>query len=764
MTDYEKALCQAQLMLEHGGLHVREKITEIARMAIQNVKRLALADQPVTINEERLIRDLEGRVAWTIGREFSMENDQDHIQWLPGKRGSIQWKFWDRYRQYLLTKTDPLPPKIVDSVDGLTDRILEKMEDPCRKGPWDRRGMVVGHIQSGKTGNYIGLICKAADAGYKIIVVLAGVHDNLRAQTQMRIDEGFLGYSSARATTFSHGNQAAGVGKLKTGYHAPANALTGYNQDFNRTVAQALNISPFGHDPVILVVKKNKTILSNLITWLVGYAANDVNDPQRKYPLPEVPLLVIDDEADHASINTRPIAVAGNFQDDYDVTAINEKIRQLLSLFSQKAYIGYTATPFANIFIHPEDYSTAGAIGRPPHEIKIPIGEGLFPRSFIISLPIPTNYVGPLDIFGMDPDPETGMGKRDPLPLVCRVTDNELYIPHKHRIDFVPKELPPSLKRAIRCFILTCAARAHRGTGKEHNSMLIHITRFVNVQRFFQELVTQELRDLTNRLRYGDGASSSQVIKEFQQLWEEDFEPVTKAVMKRINDPLMLEGKWKDIEPLLKAAAQKIVVKQISGESNDVLDYQNSPDGASIIAVGGNKLSRGLTLEGLSISYFLRPSKMYDTLMQMGRWFGYRPGYLDLCRLYTTDELVDWYRHIAFASEELRREFEIMAEAGKTPSEYGLRVRSHPNGLLITSLVKKRDAKRLKVSYDGRRLETTIFQRDENIAERNLEATNRFLGKLPEHASAPYQWSEVPAEDVVYFLHEYITHPDAGGS
>jgi hypothetical protein len=485
--------------------------------------------------------------------------------------------------------------------------------------------------------------------------------------------------------------------------------------------------------------------------------------------LPDVPILVIDDEADNASINTKPIPtdpMTGSPLDDYDVTAINGKIRQLLSLFSKTAYVGYTATPFANIFIHPEDRSTMGTVGTRPNEIEIPVGEGLFPRSFIISLPTPTNYVGPVTIFGMTPDPESGIDEGiDPLPVVREVRDSEPDIPRKHKSDFVPQRLPGSLKTAIRSFILTCAARAHRGATKEHNSMLVHVTRFISVQREIQRLVSEELRDVVNRLRYGDGASARQVVKEFKELWDDDFAPTGEAVRKRINDPLMIETTWEDVKPLLSAAAQKIVVKRISGGSDDVLDYQNSPDGASVIAVGGDKLSRGLTLEGLSVSYFLRPSRMYDTLMQMGRWFGYRPGYLDLCRLYTLPDLVEWYKHIAFAAEELRQEFELMVEASKTPREYGLRVRSHPNGLWITSLVKMREAQTLTVSFDGRISETTVFQRDEKVTRDNLDAVNRFLKELPEpekHGPAgPYEWRKVPAKTVLSLLHEYKTHPHA---
>lgn len=768
MTDYQKALSHALMILGHEAGQSKEHIATVARAAIQLVAATSPGGR-ADVDEARLIRELEGLVTWRVGRDFIIDADEDHLQWLPGQRGQIDWKFWNRYRRYLTEKSDPLPLAVVNSIDELTDRVLERLEDPKRPAPWDRRGMIVGHVQSGKTSNFIGLVCKAADAGYKIIIVLAGLHENLRSQTQMRVDEGFLGYSAARATTYALGNTPVGVGKVVTNYRAPANSLTGYEQDFSRAAARGLNISPFGQDPVILVVKKNQKILTNLIGWLAGYAENDPGHPKRKLRLPDVPLLVIDDEADNASINTKSIPtdpMTGAPLDDYDVTAINGKIRQLLSLFSKTAYVGYTATPFANIFIHPDDRSTLGTVGRAPKEIEIPFGEGLFPRSFIISLPTPSNYVGPVTIFGLARDPEAGIETAvEPLPVIRTVTDSEPALPRKHKSNFVPQGLPDSLKVAIRSFVLACAARAHRGASRSHNSMLIHVTRYISVQREVQRLVKEELQDVVNRIRYGDGGSAKQILLELQELWESDFEPTSAAVRTRVSDPLMVETHWADVKPLLSASAQKIIVKRIGGESDDVLDYQNAPDGASVIAVGGDKLSRGLTLEGLSVSYFLRPSRMYDTLMQMGRWFGYRPGYLDLCRLYTLPDLVDWYKHIAFAAEELRQEFELMVEANKTPREYGLRVRSHPNGLWITSLVKMRDSQTLTVSYDGQITETTIFQKDQSLAAANLEAAKRFLDSLgdpkPYSDIGPYEWSQVQTREVLSFLREYRTHPHA---
>ena len=296
----------------------------------------------------------------------------------------------------------------------------------------------------------------------------------------MRVDEGFLGYSAARATTFSLGNTPVGVGKVVTSYRAPANSLTGYAQDFSRAAARGLNISPFGQDPVILVVKKNKTILTNLIGWLAGYAENDPDHPKRKLRLPDVPLLVIDDEADNASINTKPIPtdpMTGSPLDDYDVTAINGKIRQLLSLFSKTAYVGYTATPFANIFIHPEDRSTLGTVGRSPKEIEIPFGEGLFPTF------LHHQSAHAVELRGAGVDLRPGArprggyrnGHRPAARHPRRDRTASRLLPRKHKSTFVPQGLPDTLKTAIRSFILACAARAHRGFAKSHNSMLVHV-------------------------------------------------------------------------------------------------------------------------------------------------------------------------------------------------------------------------------------------------------------------------------------------------
>jgi hypothetical protein len=209
----------------------------------------------------------------------------------------------------------------------------------------------------------------------------------------------------------------------------------------------------------------------------------------------------------------------------------------------------------------------------------------------------------------------------------------------------------------------------------------------------------------------------------------------------------------------LNDAASRIEVKSIHGGSGEALDYFDHKNGLSVIAVGGNKLSRGLTLEGLSVSYYLRASRMYDTLMQMGRWFGYRGGYVDLCRLFTSRELNEWFCHITQASEELREEFDYMSDvAGSTPEQYALKVRTHPGVLQISATNKMRSAITVQISWAGRLVESYEFKKDIAIIDNNFKNTQKFIATLPsDFISKPnaFVWYDIPAEQVINFLKEF---------
>ncbi|MDZ5454438.1 Z1 domain-containing protein [Labrys sp. ZIDIC5] len=720
------------------------------------------------VDREALRVELETRYSVWIGKATALEQNDNHLAWLTPDRKK-NWRLWPRYRQFLEGSWSPLA---VDGLDDATDQVISRLEAPDRPGAWDRRGLVVGHVQSGKTSNYTGLICKAADAGYKVIIVLAGLHNNLRSQTQMRLDEGFLGYETStqndRSATLAN---SIGVGLVDSDPSIRPDYITTRDEkgDFRAALGKNFGISPGGR-PLLFVVKKNVSVLKSLLGW-IDKILNGAS------VLENVPLLMIDDEADHASVDTKEQAFdeGGKPDEDHNPTKINGQIRLLLRKFQKSAYVGYTATPFANVFIH-----DAGETAK--------LGPDLFPRSFIVNLPAPSNYDGPVRLFGLDPtDDDTGVAS---LPLVRIVKDhaatslpNETsgWMPPSHKNGFAPRyagvsDIPPSLREAILSFILVCAARRVRGQVNAHNSLLVHVTRFTSVQSAVRSQIEVELDQIRRRLRFGD-AGGEGIRNQLRRLWDDDFVPTSAAFLAIHPDRQAAEVTWAELDREFANVVERITVRTINGNAGDILDYEiHKGTGLNVIAVGGDKLARGLTLEGLSVSYFLRASKMYDTLMQMGRWFGFRPGYLDLCRLYMTAELREWFAHITEAAEELRHEFEHMRAINGTPKDYGLKVRSHPV-MMVTSKVKMRHASEVDINFQGAIQETIVFDRDPDVIRANFEATEQLLTRLgPPSERGPRRprngggahvwedarlWSKIDGIEIVKFLRNYRTHEKA---
>lgn len=695
------------------------------------------------VDREQLAKDIEADVNVHVGSWNSMSDDSDHIPWLRDRlEKKAEWKFWNRYER-LLRNEYKLPPSSVDRLDEVTDDILGRLEDPKREGSWDRRGLVAGQVQSGKTGNYTGLIAKAIDNGYKLVVVLAGVHNSLRSQTQSRIDEGILGFDTRaiRKAQQADGASRIGVGKLAGEWlHVSSFTSSEESGDFKLAVAQGMGIVPGGSDPIILVVKKNKSILENLYKWSTHLKG--ATEPETgKFRVRNVPVLVIDDEADHASVNTK----FSKDDSETDPSAINRLIRQFLDTFEQTGYVAYTATPFANIFIDPDaDHSV--------------VGQDLFPRSFIVNLPAPSTYIGPERVFGLEADSTYAIDQVEALDIVRRTWDYGDWLPDKHKaLDPLGEELPTSLEDAIVFFLMAGAVRRLRGQETKHHSMLIHVTRFTDTQRRVAEQVGDFLADVTARLEYGEGADPV-LADRIERLWETDLLPTCRSIGGRpdLSTHVGPIPSLADVKDEIVAAARRTRLHVVNGTSEDALEYIDHPDGISVIAIGGDKLSRGLTLEGLCVSYYLRASRMYDTLMQMGRWFGYRPGYLDLCRLYTTSSLVDWYEKITAASAELQSEFEAMAAVGSTPEEFGLRVRQLPDGLLVTSPQKLKHAARYSISFSGGISETVTFlptERKANFAA--LEELISSLGAPQQQVGDGHVWRGVSPEAVIQFLSRY---------
>lgn len=711
--------------------------TSVSNEEIDRAVSMALQIYPDT-DETRLKNDLLAMYSVKVEMYQILEGRDRREPWLKDFRANKKsnWDFWNRYSQYL-EKQKGFSPQVIMQLDDLTDKTLDKLFNPQRDDiQIAKKGLVVGQVQSGKTANYTGLICKAADSGFNLIIVLAGILNNLRSQTQNRLDEGFLGFDTQYDRAYKK-NQTTkiGVGLIPGFDSAIANSYTTSlnGGDFTSRSANTAGFNFNAPQPSILVVKKNSSVLGRLYEWLHSQSHND--------KIANKSLLIIDDEADNASVNTNKA--------DRDPTAINGRIRDILSLFNRSAYVGYTATPFANIFIPQDD-------------------NDLFPRDFIINIPAPSNYIGPEKVFGTSIIPDET--NDDLLPIVNPINDFGNFIPERHKKnDAKPdySEIPQSLKTAIKCFIVTCAIRIARGQENKHNSMLIHISRYQSWQNHIKMLVDE----LFNYYKQEIEANDQTVLDEFRIILEEDsanytsYKTTTLQILNssfnNIDNHLTVHT-WKEIQPLLFKAVQKIEVKAINGSSDDGLTYyDNDKTGVSVIAIGGDKLSRGLTLEGLSVSYFLRASKMYDTLMQMGRWFGYRPGYVDLCRLFTSCELNEWFRHITIASEELRADFDYLSNINGTPEDYALKVRNSPGQLQITSVSKMRYTNQIEVSWAGRLIETYQLPMDRGIKRRNLVATDEFLSSLgqAEARSNNYLWHNVSPDTICDYFSKFKVAP-----
>jgi hypothetical protein len=672
---------------------------------------------------DALARSIETRFDVSMSIGAVLEDNNGYEPWLDQAREEIDDYYWTRYARLLVAKG--ISPQVVASLDSVTHRTLGLLENPKKSGAWSRRGMVVGHVQSGKTSNYIGLISKAADAGYKVIIVIAGIHNNLRNQTQRRIDEGFVGRDSSHLLS-RKGDVFVGVG-LSDKRRRPI-TFTNTMQDFSKSLATGLGV-PLQSvtEPAVFVIKKNSTTLQNLIEWLRG---NSARGGSAKV---DIPMLLIDDEADNASINIS--------KNPEEASRINARIRELLQLFERSCYVGYTATPFANIFIDPDSVTEM-------------LGDDLFPRHFIVSLDPPSNYFGASKVFLEAPE-----------QVIRHIDDNEDWIPLVHRIDARVESLPASLKKAIRTYVLARAIRLARGEQGFHSSMLVNVSRFTAVQKQLRNEIhaflggIQQSARLHGALRPDDALRSFEIAA-LKTVWTEEYQHAGIS--------------WPEVQTHLSNAASPIRVIEINNQSAERLNYEDHPGGQNAIAVGGLSLSRGLTLEGLVVSYFLRNSMMYDTLMQMGRWFGYRPGYEDLCRIWMPEEAEGWYQHISESIEMLRDELRTMEQVGATPEEFGLKVRAHPDSLIVTARNKMRSAEKVtvQIGFEGRLVETYRLLDTPEAFAANLLAARRLARRLQEmdykygippkvdrQAFGGHLIQRVPAEPVIQFIQEFQNHP-----
>jgi hypothetical protein len=625
----------------------------------------------------------------------------DHLQMGPWYSGPEDGDLhWPALRSKL--EASRMAP-VVPDINRASTKVVAQLANPQAWG-LKKLGLVLGYVQSGKTANYTAVMAKAADRGFGLLIVLSGIHNNLREQTQVRIAKD-LGTENSKNWV----------------------SLTTADEDFvNRSVTSAASqLHP--DRPVVIVIKKNSSRLQQLKDWLEA-APQDL--------LKRTPVLIFDDEADQATPNS-----ATGMRER---TAINQLLTQIWKLVVTGSYVGYTATPFANIFMDPDDE------------------DDLYPANFIIDLPRPDAYFGAERLFGRealseDDDADTGLE----AAVIRDIPDaeaNALRPPSNSdaRAAF-DANLPDSLKAAVDWFLVAAAIRKARGDA-DHTSMLIHTTHYAAPHFAMQRRIRQYCEDLSAAWSGGDDSAL-----------RGSYERESQAAAEIASQPM---PSWSSVASEVPTVFSDLRVIVDNGSSDDRLDYERraangDPIMEVVIAIGGGTLSRGLTLEGLVVSYFTRTSNTYDTLLQMGRWFGYRGGYEDLPRIWIQKSLADDYRFLALVEAEIRADIADMERQQLTPREVGVRVRAHPGRLAIVARNKMGAARVVRVDYAGERLQTFMFEEHQSVAERNIAVVRDFIAaagtdrSIQEDAtSRRWRVSDVPADAVIDLLSSYQFHPD----
>lgn len=592
---------------------------------------------------------------------------------------------------------------VVPDIDRASTKVVAQLANPQTWG-LKKLGLVLGYVQSGKTANYTAVMAKAADRGFGLVIVLSGIHNNLREQTQVRVSK-----------------------DLEIANSKDWVSLTTSEDDFvNRTVTSAA--SQIHKDrPVVIVIKKNPSRLQQLKEWLEAAPTDLIH---------RTPVLILDDEADQAT----PNGATGR----QTRTAINALLRDIWKLVLTGTYVGYTATPFANIFMDPQDE------------------DELYPSNFIIDLPRPEAYFGAERLFGREPlDDSEDFDPGLEAAVIRDIPDTDaasLRPPSNKdlRASF-DAPLPVSLTAAVDWFLVAAAIRRARGED-DHISMLIHTTHYADPHFAMQRRVRTYCVDLTERWHAGD-------VNSLKVSYEAEAGAASEVASQAMPP-------WDEVAGHVPDVLAELRVIVDNGSSDDRLDYDRRSDSGepmmeTVIAIGGGTLSRGLTLEGLVVSYFTRTSNTYDTLLQMGRWFGYRTGYEDLPRIWMQPSLADDYRFLALVEAELRSDIVDMELQELTPREVGVRVRAHPGRLAIVARNKMGAAKVVRVTYSGERLQTFMFERSAAAANSNIAAVKSFLAIATaerEMAVDPtltrWRLGDVAAPAVADLLTSYRFHPD----
>ncbi|WP_051414523.1 Z1 domain-containing protein [Pseudoxanthomonas suwonensis] len=590
----------------------------------------------------------------------------------------------------------------IDAVDQESTAILNLIDNPGKER-FSTRGLVVGYVQSGKTGNMAAVLAKAAGTPFKFFIVLSGMTDSLRNQTQKRLDADIL--------------NLARPGRWQRQTRADLIRNDGVVEKGDFTLPPGGSLQLLGETRHLAVMKKNAGVLRRFLRALR-------NTP--KALREQTPFLMIDDECDQASVNSAAV--------DNAVTVINDLIRQILAELPRVAYVGYTATPYANVLINTSSE------------------DDLYPRDFIHPLSKAVGYFGAEELFGRAAlEGDASKLEEEGYSMIRVVDPKEVSSlrPVGKSTPFV-FEVSASLRTAIHYFVLCLAAKEIRGLGGDHASMLVHTSMLTGVHEMARGAISAYLNSLIARLVGGD----AQLQGQLRELWETESEAVPASRFGRS------EVSFDELEPRILACAKSIEIKVENWESTDRIDYD--VPGRRYLVIGGNVLARGLTLEGLVVSFFMRTSSQYDTLMQMGRWFGYRRGFEDMPRIWMEAGIQNAFYQLATVEEEIRRDIGYYSRHNVTPAQFAVRIRKIP-GMMITNRNRLRHTVKAQVGYAGRHLQTIRFLRwNENWLSNNWRAGDRLLkrSRKVKDRRATYQ---ADLDAVLAFLGEYSVHSDNSG-
>ena len=633
-----------------------------------------------------------------------------HERWYPGPMENDY--LWPRYRARLVEKG--YTPETVEQIHSDTNRITSNLGSPSTR-QFRRQGLVVGRVQSGKTSNFMGLLAKSGDVGYRMIIVLAGTTNTLRYQTQERLQNDLIGFDDKKWRWLTQAKCD------------PVTLRVEPLGEFNEIGTASHTMSNPGVR-VIAVIKKNVTVLTRLRRWFTG-----IPDIEKEM----CPVLIVDDECDNASINTRG--------PDEDPARINGEIRDILKMLPKVSYVGYTATPFANVLTNPDAEA-----------------QDLYPRDFLFALPLNPEYFGPERIFGRDSEGPHDLGAEgnDIVRTISPEESDQVCPAARTAMDTFAFETPPSLVEATRYFLLNSAARIVRekclGRDLEFKSMLVNTAPWVRVHRMTKPKMDELLRILK--------ADFENKPAEWEAHWNEESEKVQQEQIGCKQPKVTWQDLSKELTPEFFGGIKVIVSNSSPNEASNLnAEYDKKNIGRVLVVIGGNTLSRGITLEGLTVSYFVRKSSAYDTLLQMGRWFGYRKYYEDMPRVWMTAEMEDQFRRLSGVEMDMFNELQSFM-TGKSPAEVGLRIRQCP-GMQITARAKLIYARQCSIDYSGHMENSTfLFRKDKLALEKNIKAVESLITRVGgadkfSRRSQHLLTRGVDKSEVIKFLEEYVFHP-----